>query len=186
MTPLQREINANTATPSKYVSQTPKADSEETTTSSIDHIAFLHREKKRVDHYLSPECAGFYPRRSEYLGNVMASTNGKNVGSNVLMSPLRTFMYNTSSGFNSLNQQQTPQQQCTSLEPVEGFQFTKFKHFNKFHTRASEFLLHSTHHKIDSGLTGKDIRSPILKKVRMINNHPQQRLKQLLEGSPKQ
>ena len=60
---------------------------------------------------------------------------------------------------------------------MEGFQYTKFKRFNKFHTRASEFLLHSTHQKFEkSGALA--LRSPILSKLRA---NPQI-LKNLLEG----
>ena len=63
---------------------------------SFDHLAFIHRENNRVNHYMSPECAGYYPERSEVLGQVMKTE--KPSGS-ALMSPLRGFMYNTSSGF---------------------------------------------------------------------------------------
>jgi hypothetical protein len=129
-------------------------------------MLFLHREKRRVDHYRSPDCAGFYPERSEYLGEVMASSvfPKKRQG---FMSPLKSFMYSTSNGFNTTkhNNNELPAVlHPINAEPVEGFSHTRFRNFHKFHTRASEFLLHSTNQKLAGG-----VNSPILSKLRAVN-----------------
>ena len=84
VTPLQREINAVQNGTSKYaiaLSPTSKAaPTEDLTTGtglsedstiSYDHFAFLQREKKRVNHYMSPDCAGYFAERSEGLGDVL-------------------------------------------------------------------------------------------------------------------
>jgi hypothetical protein len=93
-------------------------------------------------------------------------------GSSGFMSPLRSFMYNTSNGFNlnSTRHEELPAVLTPAKEAVEGFSHTKFRHFHKFHTRASEFLLHSTNHKLErGGGDQKSIQSPILSKLKAVN-----------------
>jgi hypothetical protein len=81
---------------------TPKQESNDI--KDYDHLAFLTREKKRWSHYLSPDCGGFRPERSEYLGDVIASSpiGSKKFSNNVrtagFASPVRSFMFNTSYG----------------------------------------------------------------------------------------
>jgi hypothetical protein len=102
LTPLQRELNnPQNMVPQKFLSPVRTEIEPDSKVISFDHMAFIHRENNRVNHYMSPECAGYYPERSEVLGAVIKT---EKPSGNPLMSPLRGFMYKTSSGFHSSSQ----------------------------------------------------------------------------------